>query len=155
MKDLSLHILDIAENSIRAGARLIEILVTDDAAAGTLSFEVIDDGCGMDDELRRAAASPFTTTKNGKSVGLGLALLAQATKEAEGTLTIESTPGKGTSVKAAFKRDHIDCRPPGDLAGTFKTLAASHPRIDFVIRIEADGKTQQLDTRQFAAKECR
>lgn len=152
MKDLSLHILDVAENSVRAGARLSEILITDDAASGFLTFKVIDNGCGMDDRLRREATSPFTTTKSDKGVGLGLALLAQATQEADGTLTIESALGKGTSVTATFKRDHIDRKPIGDLAGTFKTLAAANPQIDFVIRIEADGTTQCLDTRELMSK---
>ena len=101
MQDLSLHILDIVENSLRSDARRIEILLHEDVEQDVLVLEIKDDGKGMDPDTLGKAGDPFFTSKAGKRVGLGLALLAQAAREAEGEMKVSSAAGTGTSVRAA------------------------------------------------------
>jgi signal transduction histidine kinase len=115
MQDLALHILDIVENSLAASARRVAILIVDDTRQDLLSIEIKDDGKGMDAEAKRRALDPFFTTRTTRRVGLGLPLLAQAAREAEGSFEITSRRGKGTIVKASFRRSHPDCRPVGDI----------------------------------------
>ena len=131
MEDLSLHLLDIAENSIRAHARHIEIGLVEDRNQDLLTLTLADDGEGMSEEERRGAAHPFFTTKEGKRIGLGLSLLAQAAQEAGGGLLIESEKGRGTRVAATFRLSHIDRKPFGDIPTTLRCLEASHPEIAF------------------------
>lgn len=131
MEDLSLHILDIVENSLRADARNVDVKVTESQKDDTLILEVNDDGDGMDEETVRQAVDPFFTTKRGKKVGLGLAFLAQAAREAEGKLEVESTKGRGTKVIATFKLSHIDRKPLGNLEETVKCLRLAHPEVGF------------------------
>ncbi|MEW6511735.1 MAG: ATP-binding protein [Bacteroidota bacterium] len=130
MEDLSLHILDIVENSIRAKARNIGIRVVQDTEQDTLMIEITDDGEGMDQETAKRSSDPFFTTKGVKKVGLGLPFLAQSAEEAEGTLNVESSPGKGTTVRAVFKLGHIDRRPLGNLHETVRCLRATHPEVN-------------------------
>jgi len=131
MEDLSLHILDIVENSLRANATAVAIRLTENTTSDTLVLEVIDDGEGMDEEAVRNSLDPFYTTKSGKRVGLGLPFLAQSAEEAEGSLRVESTAGKGTRITAVFKRSHIDRKPLGNLEETVRTLRATHPEARF------------------------
>jgi C4-dicarboxylate-specific signal transduction histidine kinase len=131
MEDLSLHILDIVENSLRAKATTIVIRLTENMRSDTLVLEVIDDGEGMDEEGLRRSLDPFYTTKSGKRVGLGLPFLAQSAEEAEGSLKVESAIGEGTRVKAMFRRSHIDRKPLGDLKETVRMLKATHPEVSF------------------------
>lgn len=118
MEDLSLHILDIAENALRAGARNIRIRVKEDLGANILELEVEDDGMGMDPEMVEKASDPFFTTRKTRRFGLGLALLKEAAEAASGQLRIFSEPGKGSKVSAIFQRDHIDRKPLGDIGST-------------------------------------
>lgn len=129
MEDVSLHILDIVENALRAGARHVTIRLTESQREDRLTLEVIDDGAGMDAETLGRATDPFFTTKEGKRVGLGLPLLAQAAEEAGGKLEVESAPGKGTKVTAAFRLSHIDRRPLGNIDETMRCLEATHPEV--------------------------
>jgi signal transduction histidine kinase len=129
MEDLSLHIMDIAENSLRAGARNIEIRLIEEN--NTLIIEIEDDGQGMDEKTLQNALNPFFTTKNGKKFGLGLSLLAQASQEAGGTMRIEKRKSKGTKIIASFKTDHIDIKPLGDINKTLRVLKATHPEVNF------------------------
>jgi len=131
MEDLSLHILDIVENSLRANATTIMIRLMENTANDTLVLEVIDDGEGMDEEGLRRSLDPFYSTKSGKRVGLGLPFLAQSAEEAEGSLQVESAMGQGTRVTATFKRSHIDRKPLGNLEETLHTLKATHPEVSF------------------------
>ncbi len=96
MEELALHILDIAENSIAASASVVEVCVSEDARADLLTIEVLDDGNGMAPETLGRAADPFFTTKDGRRIGLGVPMFAQAAKEADGELNVESRPGGGT-----------------------------------------------------------
>ena len=131
MEDLSLHIMDIMENSIRAGARNILLRFTEDAARDDLVLEIEDDGKGMDEGTKRNALNPFFTTKEKKRFGLGLSLLSQAAQETGGGLRIESQPGKGTRIVATFHPSHIDMKPMGDINQTLRVLQLTHPDIHF------------------------
>lgn len=131
MEDLSLHILDIAENSIRAKSRAVKIALVEDRKRDLLTLQVTDDGEGMDERERLESGSPFFTTKHGKQVGLGLSLLAQSAQEAGGHLEIESQKGRGTTVTATFQLTHIDRKPFGSIQQTMRCLEASHPEIAF------------------------
>jgi signal transduction histidine kinase len=140
MEDISLHILDIAENSIRAKAKNVNIILIEDKKNDLLTLTIEDDGEGMDDKTKEYALSPFFTTKNCKKVGLGLAFLSHSAEEAEGAMKIESEPGKGTKITAAFKLGHIDRKPFGNLNETIKCLKTTHPEIN----ITFDNVTQSV-----------
>ncbi len=131
MEDLSLHILDIVENAIRARAKNVRIRLTESEQSDLLTLEISDDGEGMDEEQVKRSTDPFFTTQSEKRTGLGLAFLAQSTREAEGSLDVSSAPGKGTTVIARFKRSHIDRKPLGDIEETVRCLRATHPELHF------------------------
>lgn len=125
MKDLSLHILDIVENSIDAGATKIEITVEEKIKQNILLLKIKDNGKGMDKEIVKKVLDPFYTTRNTRRIGLGLPMLAQATKEAEGSIDIKSKKEKGTTIIAKFVYDHIDRKPFGNMPETIINLIAS------------------------------
>lgn len=129
MKELALHLLDIAENSLRAGASRIDIDVVEDPVADTVRVAIIDDGVGMDDETLRKALDPFFTTKDVRKVGMGLSLLRQAAIRTGGDMSIRSRPGEGTVVSAEFVRSHIDRQPLGDMASTITAVLLQNPDI--------------------------
>jgi anti-sigma regulatory factor (Ser/Thr protein kinase) len=132
MDDLSLHILDVAENSVTAGASVVEITVEEIPEENRLSLSITDDGRGMDEATLQAALDPFMTTKKkAKSVGLGLPFLAESAQIAGGYLKVESIPGAGTRVTATMEYDNIDRRPLGNLADTIVTLVVGYPEVDF------------------------
>lgn len=131
MEDISLHILDIVENSIRAQSKNINIEIIEDYKKDLLVLVIKDNGAGMDEGTLRKATDPFFTTKEGKKVGLGLSLLAQSAEEAGGEFKIESSPLKGTKVIATFKMSHIDRKPIGDIEETLRCLKSAHPEINF------------------------
>jgi signal transduction histidine kinase len=132
MEDLSLHILDIAQNAIRAGAKKIMLKILEDEVEDRLILCIEDDGKGMDKEMRQKAQDPFFTTKDDKKFGLGLALLSQAAEETTGSLKIDSRQPKGTKVTAVFKPGHPDMKPMGDIPGTMSTLIAANSAIQFI-----------------------
>ncbi|HMD85106.1 MAG TPA: ATP-binding protein [Terriglobia bacterium] len=131
MEDISLHILDIAENALRAGAKNVFVRLAQSKRDDRLVLEVTDDGEGMNDEARIRSVDPFYTTKRGKRVGLGLPLLAQAAEEAGGELEVQSAPGKGTKVIATLGLSHIDRKPLGNIKETLQCLRATHPEVCF------------------------
>ncbi len=146
MLELSLHILDIAENAVRADARNVIIGVMEDWAGDCLKLEIRDDGSGMTAEELKRAIDPFYTTKKVRRVGLGLPMLAQAAEKTGGFFRIESQPGKGTTVAVSFQLSHVDRQPLGDLAGTLVTLITGNPEIHFVYNHQCNGRTYTLDT---------
>ena len=148
MQDLSLHILDLVENSLRAGAKLIGISVFEDMEQDLLTVEIRDDGKGMDPQTCSQAADAFFTTKPRRRVGLGLALLAMAAKQAGGGLHISSLPGVGTTVRATFRLSHPDCKPLGDMSATLETLVAANPEVDFIYEHRRGAEVARLDTRK-------
>lgn len=147
MEDLSLHILDIAENGIMAGATLIEIHIVEDREADLLKITIRDNGHGMDADMLKAATDPFVTTRTTRPVGMGLPLLKQAAQEAEGDLRIDSEPGKGTEVVATFKESHIDRRPLGDMAATLTALIMRDAHLDIVYSANLIDQEVEVDTR--------
>ncbi|MCL5030710.1 MAG: ATP-binding protein [Bacteroidetes bacterium] len=130
MEDLSLHILDIAENSLNAGAQNIRVLLIEKNE--TLILEIDDDGRGMNEDILSKANDPFFTTKEGKKIGLGLAFLSQAAEETGGNLKIERRAEKGIRITACFNKNNIDMKPLGDIKKTMRVLKASHPEVNFV-----------------------
>ncbi len=142
MEDLSLHVLDIAENAVRAEAKRIEIVVDEDLDNNMLAVEIVDDGRGMDGETLKRAMDPFFTTKKAKRVGLGLSLLAQAASQSGGRMEVGSQPGRGTKIRATFEYDHPDRKPLGDMTQTLTTLIVGNPDVDVVYehRVRAGGK---------------
>ncbi len=146
MAELCLHIIDLVENSARAGARNIGVRLLHSTARDRLELEIGDDGCGMDDETARLVQDPFYTTKSGKKVGLGIPLLKAAAEMTGGAFAIRSQPGQGTSVLAHFSASHIDTPPVGALADTVLTLLVAHAEINIAFRIETDSGRFELST---------
>lgn len=148
MLEISLHILDIAENSTRAGATMVSILVTEDTGKNSLLLEIRDNGAGMDEEVLSKSIDPMFTTKSVRNVGLGLPMLAQAVEMTKGKFGIESQLGKGTKIVAEFTLDHLDRQPMGDVAATLVTLIAGNPDVEFIYRHARDNREFYLDTRE-------
>ena len=152
MKELSLNILDIAENSVKAGADLIKIslLQTQD----TLTLTITDNGCGMKPEILKGVIDPFYTTRTTRKVGMGVPLLKMAAEQTGGSVTIDSWhesdyPDRhGTVVTAVFYTNHIDFTPLGDVISTIVTLVQGSPSIDFEFRHEREGHCVELSTKQ-------
>ncbi len=148
MEDLSLHILDIVDNSLRSKAKLIEISIIEDPGLNMLVLHIKDNGIGMDPGLQERADDPFFTTKPGRKIGLGLALLSQAAKEARGDFIITSKQNAGTTIRATFCMDHPDRKPLGDMRATLETLVAANPGVDFVYEYKKDSEIDRFDTRE-------
>jgi hypothetical protein len=148
MEDLSLHILDIAENSVNAGATFVRISIDEQDAKDLFTVEIEDNGRGMSEEFLQKVLDPFCTTRTTRNVGLGLSFLAQSARETGGDILIRSIPGKGTIVTAVFHPRHIDMKPTGNIADTVTTLIAGSLRTDFLFSYTRDGMTYSLDTRE-------
>lgn len=139
MRELSLHVLDIARNSIEAGAGEIEIKIMEITLDDVLRFTVLDNGPGIAQELLPMITDPFFTTKEKKKkVGLGLSLLKAAAERCDGSFKVEALPGKGTAVTAVFRRSHIDRAPLGDIPGTITVLLTDPGLIDLTYSHEVD-----------------
>ena len=145
-----MHILDIAENSLRAGASLIRIDITADIPADKLTVMIEDNGCGMSKEMLERVRSPFTTTRTTRKVGLGIPLLSAGCECTGGYLDIESAPGEGTKVTAVYGFGHIDRPPLGSIADTIAALVLANPEIDFVFTAKKDDAFE-FDTRAIKA----
>ncbi|MFH1138696.1 MAG: ATP-binding protein [Pseudomonadota bacterium] len=146
MEEISLHILDVAENALGAGARRIGIRLEIDEKNDRLRLELTDDGRGMTPEVLRQAADPFFTTRTTRRIGLGLPLLKQAAEQSGGSFSLESSPGRGTAVKAEFGLSHWDRPPLGDMASTLLTLIVGRPEVDFVYRQVTGAGEFELDS---------
>lgn len=146
MIELSLHIMDIVENSVRAGADVVAVSVDIDTAADTLVIGITDNGSGMDEEMIERALDPFVTTKPEKRTGLGLSMLREAARKTGGDLAIESVPGSGTAVEAIFGFSHIDRQPLGSVTELMLCLLASHPQVEFQLSCSRDGPEFTWDT---------
>lgn len=147
MLELALHILDIVENSVRAGATLVRILIRENRAKDRFLMRVTDNGRGMTREERERALDPFYTTKKVRRVGLGLPMLADAAQRTGGGMSLRSRPQTGTVVEATFGLTHFDRQPLGDIASTLIALIVGNPGSDFIYRHETDGRVYLLDTR--------
>lgn len=155
MKELSLNILDISQNSITAGASLVEILLTEDEN-GWLTLTVRDDGCGMSEETLRTVMDPFYTTRTTRKVGMGIPLLKLAAEQTGGEVKIESVSDKvsenhGTTITATFDTKHIDMTPLGDVIETVVTILQGHPEIDYLFIHKTPRFSVEMDTREMRA----
>lgn len=121
MRELSLHILDLAQNSVEAGAHNLQIDI-DENENGYFTFSISDDGRGMTEEMVKKVRDPFVTTRLTRKVGMGIPFMDMVTSQCGGYFDIKSQPGEGTVVKAAFKADNIDRPPLGDIAGSIAAL---------------------------------
>lgn len=146
MEDMSLHILDIVENSIRAGAMDVEININEDTGADLLEIEIRDDGAGMNQTTLEKALDPFFTTKTVRKVGLGLSLFREAARSAGGDMILKSEAGKGTRVKATFQHSHVDRQPLGDLAKTLEILIIANPEVRFRYYHRENGEEHRFDS---------
>jgi anti-sigma regulatory factor (Ser/Thr protein kinase) len=149
MRDISLHILDIAENSVKAGAKNIEIIIEEDTKKDLLNIEINDDGTGMKPEIAENVTDPFVTTRTTRKVGLGLPLLKNSAEQAEGSLKVDSVLGKGTKIKAVFKLSHIDRKPMGNMADTILALVMFSNEVNIKYTHRQDGKEFTFDTENF------
>jgi hypothetical protein len=147
MKELSLNMLDLAQNGIKAGAKLINLEVDEDEK-GFFVFRVQDDGCGMAPEMVQKIRDPFFTTRTTRKVGMGVSLVDMLTTQCGGHLDIKSTPGKGTLMAAYFAKDNIDRPPLGDLPATMKVLVAGSPSLDFTLTYKNGERSFVFDTRE-------
>lgn len=155
MKELSLNILDITENSTKAKAELIEISISE--TDELLTITISDDGTGMSEETLKSVSDPFYTTRTTRKVGMGIPLFRFAAEQTGGGLTISSThidtnnEHHGTTVTAKFFKNHIDFTPLGDVISTITTLIQGHPNVDFVFNHSRGEKSVTLDTRELKA----
>ncbi len=148
MQDLSLHVLDLAENGVNAGANRIIIEIEEDESADTLTVIIKDNGKGMSPEFLAKALDPFVTTRTTRKVGLGLSLFQQACREAEGDLIIRSQKGLGTEIVGWMKHSHIDRKPLGNMVETMIALIMGNPEIDFTYKHKRNGAVFVLDTEE-------
>ncbi len=144
MRELSLHILDLIENAIRAGASIISVTITEDRAKDVLEIAVEDNGPGLSVPVK-VATDPFYTTKSGKSTGLGLSLFRFQVEQTGGELTLHRSELGGLAVKAAMQLSHIDRSPLGDLASTLASVVCTNPDLDLQYRIRVDASECEVD----------
>ena len=138
MRELSLHILDVLENSLEAGATCVELTIEEDVTADRLTITVRDDGRGMSEEQVKRIFDPFFTTRSTRHVGLGVPLFKAAAERCGGNLTVISQPGKGTTLRATFQHSHIDRAPLGDMEGTLLAFILSGTcDVHYVHRVNA------------------
>lgn len=149
MTEISLNVLDVAENSIRANASLVEISVLADTKADILTIVIKDDGQGMSSEQVEHVEDPFFTTRTTRKVGLGIPFFKQAAQSTGGEFSITSIEGKGTEVCAKFVLSHIDRMPLGDINSTIYTLITFNTQTDFLYTYSLDDRSFSLDTREF------
>ncbi len=155
MQELSLNILDISQNSITAGASLVEISIIEDDD-DWLTLTIKDDGCGMSEETLRTVMDPFYTTRTTRKVGMGIPLLKLAAEQTGGEVRIESVSDKvseehGTTITATFDTNHIDMTPLGDVVETMVTIIQGHPEIDYLFIHTTLYRNVELDTREMRA----
>ncbi|MBL8101833.1 MAG: ATP-binding protein [Anaerolineales bacterium] len=149
MREVALHLMDIAENSVAAEARNVCIEVHENLQSDLLKVIITDDGRGMDAETAKQVLDPFYTTRTTRKVGLGIPLLKLAAEMSEGGLSLVTEAGKGARIEARFRHSHIDRMPLGDLASTFLALLVSHPKIHWVFDYRTTDKNGNVDNFEF------
>ena len=147
-----MHVLDIVENAIQAGARHVDLRITEDLDRDSLNIAIVDDGSGMDVETLHRVRDPFFTTRTTRHVGMGIPLLVAAAERCAGQVTIDSVPGQGTAVEVTFQHSHIDRAPLGDIAGTLMCILVSDRQVELcyehrIVRRGAE-RTFELDTQE-------
>ena len=148
MRELSLNVMDVAQNSVRAEASLITIDVSESDKNDNLTISISDNGCGMTEEQVKQTIDPFFTTRTTRKVGLGVPLFKMAAEQTGGSFSIESEVGKGTVTTASYVKSHVDMTPLGDINSTVEILIRCNPNIDFVFNHSTDIGSFTLDTRE-------
>ena len=148
MQELSLNILDIVQNSIKAKSTLIEISIIKYRAEKTMSIVILDDGCGMNKEQVQQVIDPFYTTRTTRKVGLGVPFFKMSAEMTGGTFFIDSEVGVGTKIKSTYNYENIDMMPIGDMAATMVSLISVNPEINFVYSYGIDQECFTMDTRE-------
>ncbi|MCH5304278.1 MAG: sensor histidine kinase [Ruminococcus sp.] len=148
MRELSLNVMDVAQNSIRAEAKLVTITVNDSDKDDLLTISIEDDGCGMTEEQVNQVIDPFFTTRTTRKVGLGIPLFKLSAEQTGGSFDIKSQVGKGTVTKASYVKSHVDMTPLGDINSTVEILIRCNPDTDFVFTHSTDKESFTLDTRE-------
>lgn len=150
VREIALHVLDLMENSVAAGARRVIVRVVQSRARDVLEITVEDDGCGLSADASEVV-NPFFTTKPGKRTGLGLSLFREAAERAGGDMRLSSSPLGGTSVRVRMRLRHVDRMPLGDLAATLGAIACTAPDVDIACEVEVDGRREAVSTGQLRA----
>ena len=148
MKELSLHILDITQNSIRAQAQLVKLVIVESPANNQLTIIIEDDGCGIPADRLQHITDPFVTTRTTRRVGLGLSLFKAAAEACGGYFEISSTVGVGTKVTGSFMRDHIDRAPLGNMADTVLNMVMSFGETDLYYEHDYNNQIFVFNTRE-------
>ncbi len=148
MQELSLNVLDVAENSMRARAKNVTVEITEDTAADRMEIRIADDGCGMSKEMTEQVTDPFFTTRTTRKVGLGVPFFKMAAEMAGGEFSIMSEPGVGTETRATFGLSHIDRMPLGDIASTMQLLICDHEDVNVIYRHRVDAETFEVSSDQ-------
>lgn len=148
MRELSLNVMDVAQNSVRAEAKLVTITVTESDKNDMLSISIEDDGCGMTEEQVNQVIDPFFTTRTTRKVGLGVPLFKLSAEQTGGSFEIKSKVGQGTRTTASYVKSHVDMTPLGDINSTVSILIRCNPDIDFVFIHATDKGSFTLDTRE-------
>ncbi len=148
MKDLSMHIMDIIQNSVRAEASLVELEITESQKLDLFSISIKDNGIGMSKQMLEKVTDPFFTTRTTRKVGLGLSLLKQNAEQTGGKVEINSKEGVGTSLKAIFSHSHLDRPSLGDIAGIMVLLVGANPKMDFLYKHITDKGEYVFDTKE-------
>jgi signal transduction histidine kinase len=150
LRELSLHILDLIENALRAGARVVEVSVEEEPERDRLALAVEDNGPGLE-VPEEQATNPFFTTKEGKKTGLGLSLFRFRVEQAGGRLSLQRSPLGGLAVRAQMGLSHVDRSPLGDLASTLYTVVLANPQVELRLRLRRDGRQWSASSREVAA----
>jgi hypothetical protein len=146
MREVSLHILDVARNSVEAGAAVVDLEIIEDTAADLLRVTIRDDGPGMDAATVARATDPFYSTRTTRRIGMGLSLMKATCERCEGSLSVHSVPGQGTVVEATLKLSHLDRPPLGDMGAVIQALACEAGSVALRYAHEVDGRSFELDT---------
>lgn len=148
MRELSLHILDLVQNAIEAGAVKVKLEIVEDKKKDIFLIRVTDDGRGMDEIMRKKVLDPFVTTRTTRKIGLGLPLIDMSTKHCGGYLKIDSEPGRGTIIEAMYLFSHIDRPPLGNIIETIKSILIANPDLDFCYSHSVDEHSFRMFTRE-------
>ncbi len=151
MRELSLNVMDVAQNSVRAEASLVTITVEESDKDDSLSISIGDNGCGMTEEQVSQVIDPFFTTRTTRKVGLGVPLFKLSAEQTGGSFEISSRLGEGTTTTARYVKSHVDMTPLGDINSTVEILIRCNPQIDFVFTRTNDNGSFTLDTRELRA----
>ena len=148
MNNISMHILDIVQNSISADAKMIEIRINENLLKNVLDILIKDNGKGMDDDFLAEVTDPYKTTRTTRKVGMGIPLLKHSAEQSNGYIKVYSEKEIGTTIQATFQHDHIDRPPLGDIAGTIVLLVAANPNVDFKYVHSVNNNKYEFDTHE-------